>query len=162
MSRGLGWPVLLVMLAAWLQTTWLPSLPLGGEWPDLVLVVIVLTALAGGLDAGLAAALSGGLLLALAAPAGGLAFVLSRLLTALWLVSLRNRWSRDNLVVQVVAVMLGTLACELAFAALRPAVLQHADWATRVGCRVLLNAPLAPFVSWAVARLPIEEDGLAR
>ncbi len=160
MSRGLPAVVLLVLVAALLQSTWVGWIQVVGEWPDLVLVLVILVALQGGHEAGAAAGVAGGLAMGWLTGVGGLAFLLTRGAVGLAAAELRLHWHRENLVVQVVAVLCGTVACELLFAALNPSVIAVPGWAWRVATRALLNVPLVPLVSVVVSRLPLTTESL--
>ncbi|NUQ02133.1 MAG: hypothetical protein HUU35_19980 [Armatimonadetes bacterium] len=154
MSRAAGWTVAAVFAAAMLQTTWLPRLQVAGEWADPVLVLVLVTALLHGTEAGLVAGFAAGLLMGWLTSAAGAAFLISRLVGAVGIGFLAAHWHRENVLVQMVAVVVGTIGCELVFAGLYPPLFETPDLAFRLCLRGLLNALLAAPAMWLVDRLP--------
>lgn len=150
--------VLLVLLAALLQSSWLPDLALGAEWPDLTLVTVILVALLCGPEPGLLAGITAGLAMGWLSGCAGGAFLVSRVVTAAGMGQLRELWSRDNRLAQVLAVVAGSIGCEFVFALTWPSVTTQPEWFLRVVQRAVLNAVVALLVAPVVARftVPVE------
>lgn len=147
-----------VALAALLQCTWAAPLAIAGEWPDLILVTALLIALHHGFEAGLLAGLAAGLTMSAMTGAAPLAFFVSRTATAAGISTIREHWSGDNVLVQIAAVALGSLACEILFTALYTAVLADPRWLAHVFLRAGMNAVVAPLLAAPLARLGPREE----
>ena len=158
MSGAIGRAAVLVLVAAWLQGTWLQQLAVGGEWPDLVLVCVVLTVLLCGGEAGLAAGVTAGLAMGWLAGQAGAAFFVSRLVLVPVISPLRQRWHRDNALVQALAVVVGALVAETVFLLLQPRLLGTPEVWRRVVGRAVYDILLVPLVAWPVSRWPAEEE----
>ncbi len=160
MNRAVSLVVLLVLAAGILQGTWIRGLAVGGLWPDVVLVCVVLVGLLRGLEAGLAAGLAGGLLMGWLAGLAAPAFLFSRLTVGLGTGWARSHWHRDNLVVQIAAVALGSIVAEGLFLLLYPAALDTPMVGVRIALQTLLNLAIAPLVAVVAGRLPQMETGV--
>ncbi len=155
MSPALLWPCGLTLLAALLQSTCLAAWPIGCEWADLVLVVIVLLALHGGARQGLAAGLVGGLAKGLASGTALTAFLLSHLLTASVVARLRQSWQIESLFIQIAMVLAATGFEVLVFGLLFPEIFSRPTLWDHLILRCGLNAAATVPLSWLLGRLPL-------
>lgn len=142
----------LLAVAALVQATWLPALSIGGEWPDLITTVVLVTALLLSPAEGLLAGLLGGLLLGWLSGLAVVAFVISRLVTAGLVGRVATVWHRHRALVQMAVVLLGVGVAEVLFVVLYPSVAQP-GWAERVLLRAGLSAAVAPMPAWLLMRL---------
>lgn len=146
----------LILLAGWIQASWLSHAAYRGEWPDLCLTIVVLLPLLHGAEVGLLGGVVAGLYMGLAVGTAAPAFFLSRVVTGAGADTLRARWHSANPLVQAGAVVLGTLFCEVVFAIFHPAVLAQ-DWSARVLLRAALNGAVAPLVGGLLRRLRLAD-----
>lgn len=158
MKRSLFWAAFAVIVAAWVQGALISRWSVGAEYPDLILVTILLVALIHGREAGLVAGVTGGLLLGWLTGFAGAAFFLSTVAVAYGVSLLKYHWHLENLFVRLLAVFLGSLGAAAMFVFLYPQALHTPDLLVRVTLRATLNAALALPAGAVVARLPLPRD----
>ena len=152
MNAALLWSCGLTLLAGMVQSTCVPSIH--GEWPDLVLVTIVLLSLQGGARQGLTAGVVGGLFMGLATGKSATAFLLSHLVTASMVVRLRRSWQIESLFIQVLVVLAATIGEMVLFGLLYPEVLGRPRFLDHLVLRCGLNIAATVPLSWLLSRLP--------
>ena len=99
-----------MLLSVSLQSTMIPAIAMGGVRPDLVLVVVVSTALANGRETGVLCGIFGGILqdLLSAGPFG--VNTLAKMVVGLLVGMYEHKVNKKNLLMPFVAVSAGTLA----------------------------------------------------
>lgn len=154
LARALA--LVLLVLAAVLQTTLVAPLPLPGGRPDLVLLVVLALALVGGRGAGAIAGFAGGLLtdLSSAQPLGTAALVLC---VVGYLAGMAGRELAGSIALALAAVALATVLAlvgeGLVLGVVGDASLQWPVLLRELPTSVLYDVLLAPPLLAAVARL---------
>lgn len=151
--------VFALFLAAGIQSAFLAKYPIWGAHADLVLIVIIvgglLTKTEGALILGFSGGLLEGSLIGISIPS----FIISRTIMAFFAGVLETRLFRENPLVSIIAVFIGTLIAEIIFLLFNPppAIL---DQFRVIGLEAVMNCILAPFVFLLLHRVTWDEHGI--